>query len=227
MAQLLSPVYTEALKVRNPSLNFCSSNSCRMLPKTTSTWNFVTNSGKRRRWGRIGVAAQDSFSLTDTVADDYYVVLGLLPDATQTQIKKAYYNCMKACHPDLSGNDPETTNICTFINEVYAVLSDPVQRMVYDEIHGCIGCKNCANVASDVLAIKEDFGKARAYTQCRKSELVQHAIESCPVDCIHWTSAAQLSLLEDEMRRIERVIIALMLTGMGSALNGVFRMASS
>lgn len=26
-----------------------------------------------------------------------------------------------------------------------------------------------------------------------------------PVDCIHWTSAAQLSLLEDEMRRIERV----------------------
>ena len=26
-----------------------------------------------------------------------------------------------------------------------------------------------------------------------------------PVDCIHWTSAAQLSLLEDEMRRVERV----------------------
>jgi len=26
-----------------------------------------------------------------------------------------------------------------------------------------------------------------------------------PVDCIHWTSAAQLSLLEDEMRHIERV----------------------
>lgn len=26
-----------------------------------------------------------------------------------------------------------------------------------------------------------------------------------PVDCIHQTSAAQLSLLEDEMRRVERV----------------------
>lgn len=26
-----------------------------------------------------------------------------------------------------------------------------------------------------------------------------------PVDCIHWTSAAQLSLLEDEMHRVERV----------------------
>lgn len=28
---------------------------------------------------------------------------------------------MKACHPDLSGNDPETNNFCMFINEVYAV----------------------------------------------------------------------------------------------------------
>ncbi|KAF1896549.1 hypothetical protein Lal_00034247 [Lupinus albus] len=252
MAQLLSPVYTEALKVQNPSLSFCSSSSWRMLPKSANTWNFATNSGKKRGCGRVRVATEDSFSLTDTVADDYYSVLGLLPDATPAQIKKAYYNCMKACHPDLSGNDPETTNFCTFINEVYAVLSDPVQRMVYDEIHGysltsinpflddssskdhvfvdefsCIGCKNCANVAPDVFAIEEDFGRARAYTQCGKSELVQQAIETCPVDCIHWTSAAQLSLLEDEMRRVERVNVALMLTGMGSALNDVFRMASS
>ena len=30
-------------------------------------------------------------------------------------------------------------------------------------------------------------------------------IHFSPVDCIHWTSAAQLSLLEDEMRRVERV----------------------
>lgn len=26
-----------------------------------------------------------------------------------------------------------------------------------------------------------------------------------PVDCIHWVTAAQLTLLEDEMRRVERV----------------------
>ncbi|CAN6573030.1 unnamed protein product [Malus baccata var. baccata] len=48
----------------------------------------------------------------------------------------------------------------------------------------------------------------------------------CPVDCIHWTSAAQLSLLKDEMRRVERVNVALMLAGMGSSVD-VFRMASS
>lgn len=209
-------------------------------------------SKKRRSCRIVKVAAKDSTSSTPDVADDYYSVLGLLPDATPEQIKKAYYNCMKSCHPDLSGNDQETTNFCMFINEVYAVLSDPVQRIVYDEIHGyaltainpflddsctkdhvfvdefsCIGCKNCANVASDVFGIEEDFGRARVYGQCGNPDLIQQAIDSCPVDCIHWTSAAQLSLLEDEMRRVERVNVALMLSGMGSASSDVFRMASS
>ncbi|KAG4980388.1 hypothetical protein JHK85_034346 [Glycine max] len=245
MAQLLSPVYTEPLKS-----NLSSISSWRILPKTATLSNFVTHNGKRRGCGRVRVAAEEkSFSTSDTVADDYYAVLGLLPDATPAQIKKAYYNCMKACHPDLSDNDPEATNFCTFINEVYGVLSDPIQRMIYDDIHGysltsinpflddsspkdhvfvdefsCIGCKNCANVACDVFGIEEEFGRARVYSQCGKPELVQQAIDSCPVDCIHWTSAAQLSLLEDEMRRVERVNVALMLSGMGSAGTDVFRM---
>ena len=29
-----------------------------------------------------------------------------------------------------------------------------------------------------------------------------------PVDCIYWVTAAQLSLLEDEMRRVERVNVS-------------------
>ncbi|KAJ6680329.1 DNAJ HEAT SHOCK AMINO-TERMINAL DOMAIN PROTEIN, partial [Salix purpurea] len=244
MAQLISPVCTDALKIKKPS-NFFNTSS---RGKTTS-WS-VLNS-KRRDLGRVRVAT-DSSASSDAVADDYYAVLGLLPDATPEQIKKAYYSCMKECHPDLSGNGTDSTNFCMFINDVYAVLSDPLQRMIYDEIHGfaltamnpffddssqkdhafvdefsCIGCKNCANVAPDVFGIEEDFGRARVYSQCGDPQLVQQAIESCPVDCIHWTSAAQLSLLEDEMRRVERVNVALMLSGMGSAGADVFRMACS
>ncbi|KAI4322795.1 hypothetical protein L6164_022457 [Bauhinia variegata] len=251
MAQLLFPVYTEAFKVQNPSLNLFSRNQWRILAKTSSPWTFSTHGGKRRGCVRARVATENSTS-ADDIADDYYAVLGLLPDATPAQIKKAYYTCMKACHPDLTGNDPETSNFCMFINDVYEVLSDPVQRMVYDEIHGhsltsinpflddsspkdhvfvdefsCIGCKNCANVAPDVFGIEEDFGRARVYCQREDPELVSQAVESCPVDCIHWTSAAQLSLLEDEMRRVERVNVALMLSGMGSASMDVFKMASS
>ncbi|KAL6329061.1 hypothetical protein AAG906_007351 [Vitis piasezkii] len=244
MAQLLSPVCTDSLKFQNPLHNFSSRSP---YPKPTRGWTNLAHSSRRRF--RVAAAGQAS---SEAVAEDYYTVLGLLPDATPSQIKKAYYNCMKACHPDLSGDDPENTNFCMFINEVYAVLSDPVQRLVYDEIHGhaltainpffddssprdhafvdefsCIGCKNCANVAPDVFGIEEDFGRARVYSQCGKPELVQQAIDSCPVDCIHWTSAAQLSLLEDEMRRVEKINVALMLSGMGSGAVDVFRMAST
>ncbi|GAB2263035.1 hypothetical protein Droror1_Dr00004032 [Drosera rotundifolia] len=250
MVQLLSPVCTDPLKLLNPVRDTCL---------VRSGWNVyarrrnvigVGGATKRRRSSvRVKVAVDDRESYSYD-ADDYYSVLGLLPDATPEEIKKAYYNCMKTCHPDLSGDDPETTNFCMFINEVYEVLSDPVQRMVYDEIHGysltainpflddtspkdhvfvdefnCIGCKNCANLCPKVFRIEEDYGRARAYNQSGNPDLVQQAIDSCPVDCIHWTSAQQLSLLEDEMRRVERVNVALML--MGSASTDVFRMANS
>ncbi|XP_062088495.1 uncharacterized protein LOC133795059 [Humulus lupulus] len=100
-----------------------------------SAQTFMGHGGRRKGCGRVKVATNDS-ALVEAIADDYYEVLGLLPDATPAHIKKAYYNCMKACHPDLSGNDVETNNLCMFINEVYGVLSDPVQRMIYDKIHG-------------------------------------------------------------------------------------------
>ncbi|CAD5166778.1 unnamed protein product [Musa acuminata subsp. malaccensis] len=253
MAQVLAPVRTGLLFE---------------FPKMSSTAHGIRRQGvaaadrsstdRYRRRGRrnfriAAAVAEKGFSSQDDVAEDFYAVLGLLPDATPQQIKKAYYNCMKACHPDLSGNDPDINNFCMFINEVYAVLSDPIQRMIYDEIHGyaatainpffddsaskdhafvdefsCIaGCKNCANVAPDVFRIEEEYGRARVFSQSGNPDLVQQAIESCPVDCIHRTSAAQLSLLEDEMRRVERVNVGLMLSGMGSSSLDVFRMACS
>lgn len=248
----MSPVCTDSLKIKNQWLKSASNSSACSSSASKLMFPSKTNYPKRRSSssgvGRMKVATNDS----SVVADDYYAVLGLLPDATPEQIKKAYYNCMKECHPDLSGDDPDTTNFCMFINEVYSVLSDPVQRIVYDEIHGyaltainpflddtspkdhafvdefsCIGCKNCVSIASDVFGIEEDFGRARVHYQCGNVELVQQAIESCPVDCIHWTSAAQLTLLEDEMRRVERINVALMLSGMGSGAVDVFRMACS
>ncbi|XP_057954729.1 chaperone protein dnaJ C76, chloroplastic [Malania oleifera] len=252
MARLLSPACTDALKFQNPFQNSSSRSRWNGMRRTSRPWGLVGGGGRRRGGcGRVEVAAEGSNS-SEAVADDYYAVLGLLPDATADQVKKAYYNCMKACHPDLSSDDPESTNFCMFINEVYEVLSDPVQRKVYDEIHGyaltainpflddsspkdhvfvdefsCIGCKNCANVASEVFRIEEDFGRARVHSQCGNPELVQQAIDTCPVDCIHWTSAAQVSLLEDEMRRVERVNVAVMLSGMGSVPIDIFRTASS
>lgn len=66
----------------------------------------------------------------------YYIMLAWmqLPDATPEQIKKAYYSCMKACHPDLSGNGTDSTNFCMFINDVYAVGCSPSIACAFWEI---------------------------------------------------------------------------------------------
>jgi len=214
-------------------------------------WSQNTRPGRRCLRVYAYTAEAEHGRSEEDVADDFYSVLGVMPDATTDEIKKAYYSCMKTCHPDLSGDDPNVTNFCVFVNEIYTVLTDPVQRAVYDEIHGyaatatnpflddsaskdhvfvdeftCIGCKICANVCPNVFQIEEDFGRSRVHSQTGSTELIQDAIDSCPVDCIHWTSAAQLSLLEDEMRRIERVNVGVMSAGMGVSVN-VFRMASA
>lgn len=86
MAQLLSPVYTEPLKS-----NLSSISSWRMLPKTATPSNFVTHNGKRRGCGRVRVAAEEkSFSTSDTVADDYYAVLGLVMYQSHSDFFSAY-----------------------------------------------------------------------------------------------------------------------------------------
>lgn len=252
---LSPPLLTDALATLPRS--FPCSRPTRQLP--TVGFARAVRSDRQRSWRarrrdlRICATATeaDHERSEEDVADDYYSVLGVMPDATPEEIKKAYYSCMKACHPDLSGDDPDVTSFCMFINEVYSVLSDPAQRAVYDEIHGytatainpffddsapkdhvfvdeftCIGCKNCANICPGVFEIEEDFGRSRVYSLSGSTELIQDAIDSCPVDCIHWTSAAQLSLLENEMRRVERVNVGLMLAGMGASVD-VFRMASA
>jgi hypothetical protein len=53
-----------------------------------------------------------------------------MPDATPQQIKKAYYNCVKSCHLDLSGNDPDVTNFCMFMNKVYLITPSVVRSIL-------------------------------------------------------------------------------------------------
>ncbi|GAP96437.1 ferredoxin [Leptolyngbya sp. NIES-2104] len=75
------------------------------------------------------------------------------------------------------------------------------QRGVYVDEITCIGCRHCAHVARNTFYIEPDYGRSRVIRQDGDSEeLIQEAIETCPVDCIHWVNYAELKQLEEERK---------------------------
>ena len=64
----------------------------------------------------------------------------------------------------------------------------------------CIGCRYCAHVATNTFVVEPDWGRSRALRQDGDStELIQEAIDTCPVDCIHWVAYEQLGELQDQL----------------------------
>lgn len=71
------------------------------------------------------------------------------------------------------------------------------QRGVYVDEVTCIGCKHCVHVARNTFYIEPDYGRSRVIQQDGDSEeLIQEAIDTCPVDCIHWIDYTELKQLE-------------------------------
>ncbi len=64
---------------------------------------------------------------------DYYKVLGIDKNATESEIKKAYRKLARKHHPDINPNDPESEKRFKQINEANEVLSDPEKRKKYDK----------------------------------------------------------------------------------------------
>jgi ferredoxin len=75
------------------------------------------------------------------------------------------------------------------------------QKGVYVDEITCIGCKHCAHVARNTFYIEADYGRSRVIRQDGDSEeVIQEAIDTCPVDCIHWVAYAELKKLEAERK---------------------------
>ncbi|MEW5310188.1 MAG: hypothetical protein WDW38_002008 [Sanguina aurantia] len=174
----------------------------------------------------------------DDVESDFYSILGVSPRADRRVIKQAYYSIMREYHPD-SGAD--STEFCAMLNDIYATLSDPGKRSVYNDMAGfsesainpfldasaeadlvfvdeasCIGCTNCCAVCPTTFALEDDFGRARVMNQrVDGNEKLQEAIDTCPVSCIHWVTAGQLPLLEVAMAKMEQSPVWSLLSGGG------------
>jgi ferredoxin len=98
--------------------------------------------------------------------------------------------------PELGGVWREDSDRSGFEPELGGVLR---QKGVYVDEVTCIGCKHCAHVARNTFYIEPDYGRSRVIRQDGDAEdLIQEAIDTCPVDCIHWVDYTELKKLEDE-----------------------------
>ena len=109
---------------------------------------------------------------------DYYQILGITPQATDSEIKMAYRKMSMKWHPDRNP-DSDVTSMMQDINEAYAILKDASKRKRYDlEYDAFIQHKQKGNSKSDINTpswvynynvqdsdLKEDIKNAREYAK--------------------------------------------------------------
>ena len=100
--------------------------------------------------------------------------------------------------PELGGFLRDASDRSGFEPELGGALR---QKGVYVDEITCIGCKHCAHVAGNTFYIEPDYGRSRVFQQDGDSEeSIQEAIDTCPVDCIHWVDYTELKQLEEERK---------------------------
>jgi ferredoxin len=107
--------------------------------------------------------------------------------------------------PELGGTFRDAPDRTGFEPELGGTVR---QTGVYVDEITCIGCKHCAHVAHNTFYIEPDYGRSRVIRQDGDTEeIIQEAIDTCPVNCIHWVDYTELRKLEDE-RKYQVVPIA-------------------
>lgn len=90
----------------------------------------------------------------------YYDILKVTPNATQSQIKTAYYKQSFIYHPDKNPGNEDATQVFSEISEAYTVLGNITLRRKYDR-----GILSESDVRGAGKPSKESTSKATASTQ--------------------------------------------------------------
>ena len=76
------------------------------------------------------------------------------------------------------------------------------EKAIWVDEAACIGCQYCVHVATNTFIVDEDLGRARVIRQNGDDlEVVQEAMDTCPVDCMHWVDFEDLDRLEASLNR--------------------------
>jgi curved DNA-binding protein len=68
------------------------------------------------------------------MAEDFYKILGVSPQATDDEIQKAYRGLARKYHPDLNDDSEQAKTQFQKVQQAYDVLSDDDKRRMYDQV---------------------------------------------------------------------------------------------
>lgn len=89
---------------------------------------------------------------------DFYVLLGVAPDASPADIKRAYTRLARRYHPGINPGDRAAEAMFRRVSEAYETLSDPLRRRQYDSAGGRPGA---AAAPSPFVFAEFDFSSPR------------------------------------------------------------------
>ncbi|KFK31336.1 hypothetical protein AALP_AA6G098700 [Arabis alpina] len=104
--------------------------------------DYASKAGHDRKWINFG-AFSSNFGSTRSIhgtasssmpSKDYYELLGVTKNASDGEIKKAYYGLAKQHHPDINKDDPEAEKKFQEVSKAYEILKDKEKRDLYDQV---------------------------------------------------------------------------------------------
>ena len=99
------------------------------------------------------MASQDWFD------KDFYKVLGVAKDVSDSELKKTYRKLARQYHPDSNAGDAKAEARFKEISEAYSVLSDPEQRTEYDQVRAMgSGARFTSGAAGQPGGFEDVFG---------------------------------------------------------------------
>ncbi|KAJ1692962.1 hypothetical protein LUZ63_009660 [Rhynchospora breviuscula] len=106
----------------------------------TSSRGLVNRSYEKVRWsnvilgGKFGHPSRAFHGTRPVAVKDYYDVLGVSKNASQSEIKKAYYALAKKLHPDTNKGDADAERKFQEVQRAYETLKDEQKRSFYDQV---------------------------------------------------------------------------------------------